>query len=800
MTSVCEQDEKYIQEHPLETSLHNARSAFKAEDRNPTGDASDTTTNIPSRRDAISNLLGALLIHPVARKLRSAPSQRPVNGELASIYARVQSADFDLSPFSPLTALIADAAEDVEDVEVWKTVLRLISDISRTTPPQTKSIPPSFYGTPFMRSSASFQDSNQTRSDLQQPLLTELNGCTFEDVAGFSSKYFEGRAWTNQSEEIYKLLKDCNGGELLRDFPEIHSEDQIWDWWDTFQQQYLNDAPGVYCRTKSKKEVQGAQGERQLDLIIKRRTTLQTQKHDVRDFLVIGELTSSDKSATWKRKFLQLATYMRDIFSAQPSRRFVHGFLLFGTQMQLWVFDRSGAYSSDSFDILQQSDRFIRTITGYALMEDEELGLDTFMKRDGQSPTVAIGDAITGEDVTLKLEASPFITQRAIVSRGTFCYRTADQQHVVKFSWRSDKRRPEADHLKRSQGVKGIAKLVGSSDVISVADLRSGLTFLKSRKFGSAPYEQAVDPSKLSFTSQSTQELESLSLNGTKRKNGSGDRSARKKSRSNSQRSNLHQELQPHDFTELPQQDLTTLPQREYKNRILTCLAISPAGRPLKDFSSVGELLKAFRDAIKAHRSLFLNRKILHGDVSLNNIILTDPKHTGGLSGMLIDFDLAVTVDEDCKNERTEEQVMTGTLEYIAIEILEGALRKDTSGIEHTYRHDLESFFYVFLSVCIRYGWNGGVAPKENPLSTWYTGKLENISRTKRGDIEQGGFDIHILSKFSYAFECVKGLAKTLRDILFLKGALYTGTPQQPAALYSPMIKAFEDAIESLEW
>ena len=92
------------------------------------------------------------------------------------------------------------------------------------------------------------------------------------------------------------------------------------------------------------------------------------------------------------------------------------------------------------------------------------------------------------------------------------------------------------------------------------------------------------------------------------------------------------------------------------------------------------------------------------------------------------------------------------------------------------------------------------MAPKENPLSTWYTGKLDNISRTKRGDIEQGGFDIHVLSKFSYAFECVKGLAKTLRDILFLKGALYTGTPQQPAALYSPMIKAFEDAIESLEW
>ena len=166
---------------------------------------------------------------------------------------------------------------------------------------------------------------------------------------------------------------------------------------------------------------------------------------------------------------------------------------------------------------------------------------------------------------------------------------------------------------------------------------------------------------------------------------------------------------------------------------------------------------------------------------------------------MLIDFDLAVNVDEGGRNERSEEQVMTGTLEYIAIEILEGALSKDTSGIEHTYRHDLESFFYVFLSVCIRYGWEDGKVPSQNPLNMWYTGKLENISTIKRGHIESGGFDIHVLSKFSPMFECVQRLAKTVRDILFLKRALYTGTPQQPASLYDPIVKAFEDASESIE-
>lgn len=103
---------------------------------------------------------------------------------------------------------------------------------------------------------------------------------------------------------MYSRLKDLQRGEPLQDFPQMRSEDQVWERWNTFQQNYLDESPGVYCRTKSKKVARGAQGERQLDLIIKRRSTTCTQKHDVKDFLIIGELTSSDRSVTWKRKFL----------------------------------------------------------------------------------------------------------------------------------------------------------------------------------------------------------------------------------------------------------------------------------------------------------------------------------------------------------------------------------------------------------------------------------------------------------------------------------------------------------------
>ena len=132
----------------------------------------------------------------------------------------MQSDDFDLSPFSTLTTLIADEAQDVER---WKTVLQHITDLSRTTPPRTEKHSALLYGTPFTRVPTSFQDASQTRTDLQQPILVGLNGCTFE------------KACTNQSEEIHKFLKDRDAGELLRNFPEIHSEHQIWDWWDAFQ-------------------------------------------------------------------------------------------------------------------------------------------------------------------------------------------------------------------------------------------------------------------------------------------------------------------------------------------------------------------------------------------------------------------------------------------------------------------------------------------------------------------------------------------------------------------------------------
>ncbi len=56
--------------------------------------------------------------------------------------------------------------------------------------------------------------------------------------------------------------------------------------------------------------------------------------------------------------------------------------------------------------------------------------------------------------------------------------RLKDLKQVVKLSWPSDLRPPEADLLRRARdhGVDGVAKLLGHPPITSIEELRDGLT------------------------------------------------------------------------------------------------------------------------------------------------------------------------------------------------------------------------------------------------------------------------------------------------------------------------------------
>ena len=233
--------------------------------------------------------------------------------------------------------------------------------------------------------------------------------------------------------------------------------------------------------------------------------------------------------------------------------------------------------------------------------------------------------------------------------RGTSCYRartssSENSQYVVKFSCVSDKRRSEADlhRLAYARGVEGVAKLFGHHRITSIADIREKLTFGKPYAFRNTTLSPASSFSQSqSLLPRSFGQICSLGTAGdlpNKRKSVDAGGSPSKRSRFNSQSPNkAKRDREVNSQTT----SLYTHDDSSFDNRIFRCLVISPAGCAIREFRSIPELLEALRDVIKVQRSLYTDGKILHRDISENNIIITDPKKADGFTGMMIDEDLA---------------------------------------------------------------------------------------------------------------------------------------------------------------
>ncbi|EFY90647.1 serine/threonine-protein kinase Sgk2 [Metarhizium acridum CQMa 102] len=795
-----------IDENPLGDSLSGVREALREAERNTCREASqsDDSTGAPGRprlfMAAIGKLFSILSASDVSLALASRTARDSLFSDLGVVRTRFQKGDIEYKQFRPLSQLVMKQAPDTE---IWAAVVALVRSISHSTPPP--SLPPSFE-TPITHSSASQQGPEQTRRKIEPRVFEEIRHCTHRAVEGFHEKYFERHKWNRRAKRIWQSVKSRYSESEKRwtQLPDAATEDEVCDWLLNLQEELLATERAAYFRSNGGNKV-GAEASRQLDLFVKmKRVDAADAKHDWRHGMIVGELKQSNQ--TNKSLWLQIGSAVRNVFAYQPTRFFVHAFSLTGTEMETWIFDRSGPYSGATFDIHEEPEKFIRVMCGYLMMSDEELGLDTFTKAKDNKLFVTIPVETRGKKRKhqLELDPNPIAHQRAIVCRGTSCFlaRAAgagDFDTVVKYSWTSNMRPPEADLLNKAneRGVKGLARVVGyHEEVTTISKLREGLVFSAPHKFRSVPdstttsFSQSQPPPSHSFS-----QFHGLSIasNGDgKRKLTDWSSHSSKRSRSNSQLAETEQAengvtypVQEPQGTSLVQQN-----QAPYDNRIFRVLAISPAGRSISQFKSVVELLESLRDAIKVHRSLYMDGKILHRDISENNIIITDPGMADGFKGMLIDLDLAKEEGKGPSGARHR----TGTMEFMAIEVL--------LGISHTYRHDIEAFFYVLIWLCARRGWALAGASKKPAtktiLSHWYTGTYKDIARNKRGDMDKNGLEA-ILRECSQVFDCVKPLCRTIRDVLFPhKDGLFTGTPQDPNILYDPIIKAFNDTIAGI--
>ncbi|KAK4140596.1 uncharacterized protein C8A04DRAFT_39750 [Dichotomopilus funicola] len=535
-------------------------------------------------------------------------------------------------------------------------------------------------------SSALFGTSSEA---IPQSLRDELDGNVFRGVDGFFAKYFENKSWSATAQ---KKLQEAKSAEVIRKLSAQASELAQLTLTHCglnlhFRSQPLTKPAGplsasVYLETSHLPSVAG-------------------------NTRVVGEFhheNAAPVAVEDNDDILRLCGRALEVFKAQSARLFLHGFRVCGTTLELWVFDRSGAYSSGELDLAQRPDLLVQVLVSYAMMGDQESGFNTFVKHLG--PVGSDGGYVAfdqGNKLYLrpKLIAAPSY----LVGLGTTCYPASV----------SPTGEPDAviEQLKqaRERKVWGVLQLLGSQDLGSVADLRSGLQF-------------------------------------------------------------------PGPFV----------------NRIFSCVATAPLGRPIQKFTSIPELLHALSDLVKALRSLYVDAGIIHRDIAIKNLFLAPHRSsTDGPKGVLIDFDQALDLAT-----ASPEQPLVGSDGFMAIGIL--------SGQRHTYRHDLESLFYVFLWFAIGNDHEHDDAcdileglPKTSRLWKWCSLDFRSVGRAKAADMSPKGFEA-ILDEFSADFAPLRGVAWELHALIFplRDGRVFTGTDTEQVAvegLYTAMADAFERGV-----
>lgn len=130
----------------------------------------------------------------------------------------------------------------------------------------------------------------------------------------------------------------------------------------------------------------------------------------------------------------------------------------------------------------------------------------------------------------------------------------------------------------------------------------------------------------------------------------------------------------------------------------------------------------------------------------------------------LIDFDLAI---KESRLEPSGAGGKTGTKVFMAIRAL--------MGDQHTFTHDLESFFWVLLWICIHYhpgpDNESRVVPK---FERWNFDTLMELSEKKSAVVSDAYFFINVNEYFTDYYKPLVPYLNELRNIVFPNGLART--------------------------
>ena len=210
MINLSQSDFDIIAKHSLNKCLDYLQNSFRKTKQNQKSNffQYDGVVNNKNQKfqKAISRFFYILQGHETVFNLRSKMENENLIFELFTFFRRVRTDSFNYQHYRSLSQFVIKKASDVN---IWNVVFEFIITVFRTI--FFTSIFVFFENIFIIFSSVSQQGGEQTRKLMKAKIFEKIKKCTYRNVEGFFSKYFEKKKlnWTNQKNLSSRARSTC---------------------------------------------------------------------------------------------------------------------------------------------------------------------------------------------------------------------------------------------------------------------------------------------------------------------------------------------------------------------------------------------------------------------------------------------------------------------------------------------------------------------------------------------------------------------------------------------------------------
>ncbi|KAJ2686518.1 hypothetical protein GGH99_003464, partial [Coemansia sp. RSA 1285] len=426
--------------------------------------------------------------------------------------------------------------------------------------------------------------------------------------------------------------------------------------------------------------------------------------------------------------YVQLIDYTRNIYANQDRRRYAWGLTMCGTLVRCCLFHHDGIRASSAMDISTPNGlkKFVTLLVHWSFCGSERLGYDPTMAWNRKTHKLEItctsqddknnGRGRSSEAVTYEV-IKPIMSASALFGRHTRCY------------------------LARRKGGRGKNKVVLKDSWSLPRDLAINGTFSSDLMDEERSYIAADAPDEARNLRLISEKLAGMELDFLYPKaESSGDVIL-----SEGIADNTHA-IFSFDNDE----------KEKKLFRVHRRIVMSPVGHYLNTVHNEEELVLAVADAMECHNAILTKCRLLHRDISVNNILVVrefkERSVRRPVRGLLIDFDHAISIDKESSGYATR----SGTLPFMSIHNLMGHDSKRTA------LDDWESLLYL---ICWQATFGINNADRKDvkadrivaEILKWRDGDMVDIANEKRKQLHSlDTFESTILVGFQDQYVLLK--------------------------------------------